>query len=171
MQKNGDCPFAFVKHRLPGRVRLKIPEKRGDFCFFDRLADALTECTDVTQLQLNPPAASVLISYRTENAFQMIADFAEARGLFSLSDKPYDDPPISLSKLPLTALTSNGLSMVDHSLVDVSSGRLDGRSLLFLALLGLAVHQLVRGNVMAPAATLLWYALQLLERENEKNNA
>ncbi|MGZ5044724.1 MAG: hypothetical protein ACXV8P_08025 [Methylobacter sp.] len=36
-------PSAFVKHQLPGRVRLKIPQKRGNVHYFDRLADIFSK--------------------------------------------------------------------------------------------------------------------------------
>lgn len=166
--KDGDIrPNAFIKHQLPGRVRLKIPQKRGDFQYFDYIAERFSDCLGITQLQLNPPAASLLICHETDMAFQKIAEFAEANEIFSLIDMPSDYEAITIPKLPVATITSSGLNIIDNSLLNFSQGRLDGRSLLFLALIGMAAHQMTRGNIMAPAATLLWYALQVLEREND----
>lgn len=166
--KDGDMrPGAFIKHQLPGRVRLKIPQKRGDFQYFDQVAERFADCRGITQLQLNPPAASLLICHETDMTFQTIAEFAEANELFNLIDMPDDYEAITIPKLPVTTITSSGLNILDTSLLNFSQGRLDGRSLLFLALVGMAVHQMTRGHIMAPAATLLWYALQVLEREND----
>jgi hypothetical protein len=160
-------PSAFIKHQLPGRVRLKIPQKKGDFRYFDRIAESFAECLGITQLQLNPPAASILICHRTDTPFQDIVEFAETKSLFSLTEMPKDYEAITIPNLPLATLTSTGLSRIDKSLLSFSHGRLDGRSLLFLALIGLAIHQITRGNIMAPAASLLWYALDVLKQETE----
>ncbi|WP_031432449.1 HMA2 domain-containing protein [Methylomarinum vadi] len=167
MSAPDSIPSAFVKHQLPGRVRLKIPEKKGDFRYFDRVADVFAGSQGITQLQLNPPAASVLISHRDDISFQHIVEFAENNGLFRLTEKPEDYEPLTLPNLPIATLSSIGLDRVDDSLLNLSKNRLDNRSVLFLTLIGLAIHQIARGNIMAPAASLLWYALELLEKENE----
>ena len=64
MTGNNNPPFAYIKHQMPGRVRVKIPQKKGDFRYFDRIAELLTGCPGITQLQLNPPAASILICHK-----------------------------------------------------------------------------------------------------------
>lgn len=160
-------PSAFIKHQLPGRVRLKIPQKRGDVNYFDRLADMFSDCLGITQLKLNPLAASILINHGTDIPFQNIVEFAETKNLFSLTEKPEDQDAIVIPNLPITTLAWAGLNQFDNALLDFSHGRLDARSLLFLGLIGLAVHQTIRGNIMAPAATLLWYAVELLNAEDE----
>ena len=160
-------PSAFIKHQLPGRVRLKIPQKKGDFRYFDRIAESFAECQGITQLQLNPPAASILICHRTDTLFQNIAEFAETKGLFSLTEMPKDYEAIAIPNLPIATLTSLGLNRLDDSLLDFTQGRLNGRSLLFLSLIGLGIHQATKGHIMAPAASFLWYAIELLKQENE----
>lgn len=164
-------PSAFVKHQLPGRVRLKIPQKRGDVNYFDRLAGIFSKFLGITELKLNPSAASILISHRIDLPFQNIVEFAETRNLFSLRENPEDHDSIVIPNLPITTLTSAGLSRVDNALLDFSQGRLDARSLLFMALIGLAIHQATRGNIMVPALTLLGYAVELLNAEDESQIA
>ncbi len=159
-------PSAYIKHQLPGRVRLKIPQKRGDFRYFDLIAELFADCPGITQLQLNPPAASILICHGTETQFLNIAEFAQTNGLFTIIEQP--EETFSIPHLPIPKLTSTGLNRVDESLMGFSQGLLDGRSLLFLALIGLAVRQMTRGAIMGPATTLLWYAFSLLKEENEK---
>ncbi|MGZ4971104.1 MAG: hypothetical protein ACXV7H_16465, partial [Methylobacter sp.] len=68
--------------------------------------------------------------------------------------------------LPIAVLTATGLNRFDESLMDLSQGRIDSRSLFMLTLTGLAIHQITRGNIMAPASSLLWYAIELLREEN-----
>jgi hypothetical protein len=167
MSNNENHPFAYIKHQLPGRVRLKIPQKRGDFRYFDRIAELFTDCPGITQLQLNPPAASILICHVTEIDFLNIAEFAQTKGLFTIIEQP-EEEGFSIPYLPIPKLTSTGLNRLDESLMDFSQGRLDGRSLLILALIGLSVRQITKGHVLGPASTLLWYAFSLLKEENEK---
>lgn len=167
MTNNQNHPSAYIKHQLPGRVRLKIPQKRGDLRYFDRISELFTDCPGITQLQLNPPAASILICHGTETDFLNIAEFAQTNGLFRIIDQP-EEETFSIPYLPIPTLTSTGLSRVDESLMDFSQGRLDGRSLLFLSLIGLAVRQMAKGHIIGPASTLLWYAFSVLKEENNK---
>lgn len=166
MTNNENHPSAYIKHQLPGRVRLKIPRKKGDFGYFDRIAKLFAECPGITQLQLNAPAASILICHITETDFLNIAEFAQTNGLFTITEQP--EETFSIPYLPIPKFTSKGLNRVDESLMDFSQGLLDGRSLLILALIGLAVRQMAKGHIMGPASTLLWYAFSLLKEENKK---
>ncbi|MDO9418228.1 HMA2 domain-containing protein [Pararhizobium sp.] len=166
MTNSENHPSAYIKHQLPGRVRLKVPQKKGDFDYFDRLAKLFADCHGISQLQLNPPAASILICHGTETPFLNIAEFAQTNGLFTIIEQP--EETFSIPYLPIPKFTSKGLNRVDESLMDFSQGLLDGRSLLILTLIGLAVRQMTKGNIMGPATTLLWYAFSLLKAENEK---
>jgi hypothetical protein len=166
MTNNENYPSAYIKHQLPGRVRLKIPQKRGDFRYFDRIAELFTGYKGITQLQLNPPAASILICHATKINFLNIAEFAQTNGLFTIIEQP--EETFSIPHLPIAKLTSTSLGRLDDSLMDFSRGRLDGRSLLIMALIGLAARQMTRGHVLGAASSLLWYAFRLLKEENEK---
>lgn len=159
-------PVAYIKHQLPGRVRLKIPQKKGDFEYFDRIAELFSVCPDVSQLQLNPVAGSLLICHGTETQFLNIAEFAHSNGLFTLIDPP--EEIITIPHVPLARLTANGLGNIDELLMGFSRGRLDSRTLLIMALIGLAVRQGSRGNMMGAASSLIWYAFRLLKEESEK---
>lgn len=170
MTKDEIPPSAFIKHHLPGRVRLKIPQKRGNINYFDRLADLFSECIGITELKLNPSVASVLICHRPDLPFQNIVEFAKTQGLFTLTEKPEDHEAIVIPNLPITTLAWAGLDQVDDSLLDFSQGRLNVRSLVFLSLVGLAIYQIKRGSIMAPAASLLWYAFGLVNAESEDLN-
>ncbi len=167
MTNREDQPYAYIKHQLPGRVRLKIPQKRGDFGYFDRIAELFADCRGITQLQLNPPAASVLICHVTGTDFLNIVEFAQTNGLFTVIEQP-EEETFSIPHLPIPKLTSKGLNRIEESLMDFSQGRLDGRSLLILILIGLSARQITKGHILGPASTLLWYAFSLLKEENEK---
>jgi hypothetical protein len=167
MTSNERYPSAYIKHQLPGRVRLKIPQKRGVFRYFDHIAEVFSGCPGITQLQLNPSAASILICHVTETDFLSIAEFAQTNGLFTIVEQP-EEETFTIPYLPIPKLTSTNLNRLDESLMDFSQGRLDGRSLLFLSLIGLAVRQMTKGHILGPASTLLWYAFSVLKAENNK---
>lgn len=169
MINSDNHPSAYIKHQLPGRVRLKIPQKKGDFGYFDRIAELFSNCPGITQLQLNPPAASILICHVPETEFLNIAEFAQANGLFTITEQA--EQTFTMPFLPIPTFTSKGLNRVDESLMGFSQGLLDGRSLLILALIGLAVRQITKGHIMGPASTLLWYAFSLLKDETKKTFA
>ncbi|MGZ8915585.1 MAG: hypothetical protein ACXW1Z_21080, partial [Methylobacter sp.] len=109
----------------------------------------------------------ILICHSTEAEFSKIAEFAQTNGLFTIIEQP-EEEAFSIPYLPIPKLTSTGLNLLDESLMDFSQGRLDGRSLLFLSLIGLAVRQMAKGHIMGPASTLLWYAFSVLKEENNK---
>jgi hypothetical protein len=166
MTGNDNPPFAYIKHQMPGRVRVKIPPKKGDFRYFDRIAESFADCPGITQLQLKPSAASILICHGTETDFLNITEFAQTNGLFTIIEQP--EEALTIPYLPIPMLASIGLNRLDESLMNFSRDRLDGRSLLFLALIGLAVRQMTKGHLLGPASTLLWYAFSVLKAENNK---
>ena len=59
-------PIAYVEHQIPGRLRLRIPERRGDVTFFQRVVGALSKVPDVTELDGSPLTGSVRIRYRVQ---------------------------------------------------------------------------------------------------------
>lgn len=159
-------PKAYIKHQLAGRVRLKIPQKRNDEAYFEAVADAFADCEAITQLQLNPQAASLLIQHGSA-PFSDIAAFAASAGLFALVAQ--DDPDLpAVEHASVAGLSSLVASQLDHKLADLSAGRIDVRSALFVAFMGLTIHEAAKGHVMAPASTFLWRAIQLLNKKNEK---
>jgi hypothetical protein len=103
MNGNKGHPAAYIKHQLPGRVRLKIPQKKGDFDYFDRIADLFSDCPGITQLQFNPPAASILICHEEGTHFLTIVEFAQTNGLFTIIEQPEDI--FTIPHLPLAKLT------------------------------------------------------------------
>jgi hypothetical protein len=161
-----DLPKAYIKHQLTGRARVKIPQKRGDEVYFETLAEAFAQCETITQLQLNPQAASLLIQYGSA-PFSEIAAFAVNAGLFTLVEQDDADLPAT-EHSSVASISSILASRLDHKLADLSAGRIDVRSVLFVAFMGLTIREAAKGHVMAPASTFLWRALQLLNKKNEK---
>jgi hypothetical protein len=144
---------AHIAHESAGRLRVRVPARRGNEGFFQQAVDALASMPGVSHVQANPVTASILVLHEREVA--NVAEFAEQQRLFRLDPEPS-------SGLPAAVRVSAALRRIDHTLFGARGGQAELRTVAFLALLALATHQTVKGNVMAPAVTLLWYALTLL---------
>jgi hypothetical protein len=55
---------AYVAHCLKNRLRITIPGRRGDRCYFSNLQRSLSAHADVLKVGVNPLAASVVIRCR-----------------------------------------------------------------------------------------------------------
>lgn len=160
-------PTAYIKHRMPGRVRLKIPAKRGDEAYFEALAETLAGCDQIRQLQLNPPTASLLIQH-DDAPLDSVVDYAAAAELFIVAEGGDGDSDLpALDNLSVASWSSLGVSQFDQQLSQLSAGRVDLRSLFFLGFMGLTIHQAAKGHIMSPASTFFWRALELLNNKNE----
>ncbi len=159
-------PSAYVKHQLPGRVRLKIPQKKGDAGYFARIAKLFAKFPGIIQLQFNTTSGTVLILHdEAESQFGNISEFAQANGLFRITEPPPEET-FSIPHQPIATLTSTSLNRFDKSLIELSQGLIDSRSFFVLTLTGLAAHQITKGNIMTPAISLFWYAIELLREEH-----
>jgi hypothetical protein len=55
----------------------------------------------------------------------------------------------------------SGIATVDEGLAEGTSGHFDLRTLAVIGLLGVAFHQLYRGNIVGPAIPMLMSAMEL----------
>jgi hypothetical protein len=127
---------ALVAHRLPGRLRLRLPLMRGDAAFFEQLrADIGARLTDVL-VRVNARSASVLVT-GPESSVARIEALAREQAWFDVVD---------------------GYGGLYGSMPASMPGDAGHRPALIALLLALAAVQILRGQIMVPAATLLWYA-------------
>lgn len=164
---DANLPKAYIKHQMPGRVRLKIPQMRGNEPYFEHLAEAFADCDAISQIQLNSQAASLLIQHGS-NPFSAVAEFAGNANLFILVAEGADELPAVRARASIAAWSSSGVSQLDQKLAQLSEGRFDLRSIFFLGFVGLAAHQAAKGRIMSPASTFLWRAIELLNSKNDK---
>jgi len=146
-------PAAHLAHELSGRTRLKIPSECGNTNYFDRVCRDLAECPGIGRIEINSRTGSLLILH-TESIAR-IATFARDRDLFILQDK-------NTPRHTTLSHAAQKLAQLDAAITRFSLGDLDMRSLMFIILLMVSVLQVFRGQILAPASTLLWYALDLL---------
>lgn len=130
-------PAARVAHDACGRVRLRVDAKRGDSEFFDRVASDLREASGVASVEANPFTGSLLVCHA--GGASAVAEIARRKKLFAVAPAQTKDS------------RTGGVS-----------GSVDGRAITALALVGLAAYQVSRGNLLAPASTLLSDAVKLL---------
>lgn len=144
-------PSAHIAHALAGRLRIRIPARRRDSGYFASLADAFGAMSGIEGVEVNPLTGSLLL-YHTISSEQ-ISEFAERRALFRLVPEHNESAPSLSTRL------SSGLQVIDSKIRGVSDGSLDFWGAVFLVLVAMSIVQLAQGHILAPASTLLWYAL------------
>jgi len=142
--------MATIAHRMPGRIRLSIPARRGDDAFFSELADRFSELPDVQRARPNARAGSILLEH-TGDA-QAILQWAAAAQLLDVTPT-----------VPATTDDRPGLLSAQAPTIRLVSGRdIDPTFMAGVVFLGMGLVQLARGRVMVPAATAFWYAISVL---------
>jgi Heavy metal associated domain 2 len=151
-------PQAHLCHFASGRLRVKIPEKRRDEAFFDTVKERLSSWDSVQRVEVNPLTASVLVEF--SNLAALFVDNSLKNDLFEV-----DLDVLSALGEPPRALTDHAaasLHKADEAIRRWTVGAGDLRSAVFVFLVGAGLVQMLRGNIAAPAATLFWYAGDML---------
>lgn len=152
----GEPAKAYVAHRTSGRLRLRVPSRRGDMLFFEQMRARLSDLPDIISVEANPATAGFLLRVRDSTA---IEEQIEAEGLLTLLDREalerLDEQPVGD--------TRHGIKVLRQGLTGLARGRPSFGTLVFVSLLSSGLVQLARGNVLAPAASLFWYASNVLQ--------
>ncbi len=158
-------PTAYVVHRVGGRVRLRIREKREDFDYFDAVRERLGALSDLAEVQVNEGTGSIILTHPQVSYGELRAALTRV-DLFEVAEGP---EPGQHALAPLLS----GIGRVDQAISRATSGNTDLRALLFLCVLATAVYQALRGNILSPAWTLVWNGLDLVTRidDIESNGA
>ena len=150
------APPAYIVHQVHGRLRLRVPEMRGDPDYFEEVADVLAERTDDIRVRTNHVTGSVLLLHPLTSYEELETALLDL-DLFELSFDP--EPDVNA----LTPLVS-GIDAINRSLSDSTSGRVDLRTVVVIVVLALVLRQALRGEVVGPAFTMLWSTLDLAMR-------
>ena len=151
-------PKAYRVHSIPGRIRFKIPERRGDHAFFDEIAELLRRFSAVTQVECNPLTGSLLLHHLGDNDGEPMQ--AALNALAEIVELELSLPPVA------RGLRAEVIE-VDQSIQRFTRGALDLSTATALGLLALAGIQLLRGQQPVIAVSLAWYATELLRRWKE----
>ncbi len=142
----------YLVHQLPGRVRLR---PRGTALSPEELSlltEAMARLPGVIACVGRLVTGSLIVEH--DGDFSRIAEDAASQGLFELAEAP-EPKPVGL-------IAEEGLTYADLRLRELSNGQFDLRSALGTLILGLAVLQLARGQIVGPAMTLLLQSIDLL---------
>jgi hypothetical protein len=131
-------PVAHIQHQLPGRVRLRVPSKRGEVPFFEKVVRELSMHPAVRELTATPLTGTITLHY--SEPLQPITAAAVDQGLFETCRL---EPQTSASgSKPAPRLSE-------------ASGFAEG---IAAGLSGLSLFQAARGRVLGSATENLWHA-------------
>lgn len=148
---------AHVVHSVPGRIRLRVHNRRHHRQFFQHVEERLNQLPQVKSVESDPLTGSVLVHHSGNIADLLVA--AATSGLGELVD--LGPPPAVAEQIRAEVAT------FDELVQRVTSGQLDLTTLAMFGLFTLAGVQLVTGNQPVIAITLAWYASELLRRWEE----
>lgn len=144
-------PAAHIVHRLRRRLRLKVPDKRGDADWLAGTASRLERVSGVKRVEIRVVSGSLLIHHRTDAGLE---ERLAAVGLFRITDDHVASPPV------LDPII-DGMSRSHRKLERRTGGRANLPTVLVVLLVLTAFVQTLRGQILPPAVSLLWYAATL----------
>jgi hypothetical protein len=150
---------AYLTHSVAGRFRIKIPARRHDHAYFTRLQQLIAEHEQVDAVRVNSLSAGLFIEH-SGLALEQLQQFARDHALFGLQQGV---PPLT----PVVDSAAEKLQALNRQLTTSTDQSFDLRGVAFVLLVVFGVRQLIRGNLMGPAATLFWYAFQMLMQANK----
>ncbi|MGD8312163.1 MAG: hypothetical protein PVJ66_06160 [Gammaproteobacteria bacterium] len=149
-------PVACIVHQVRGRIRLRIREKRQDETYFEDARSLLESLPGIVQVSVNSSTASIVMHHELPNN-DVLLERLDDCGLFVLGTE-------SAQQTTTFAPLRNGLSGIEQALKSGTAGSVDLRTLAFLGMMGLTLHQILRGQVLGPALPMLWNAFSLIDR-------
>lgn len=171
-------PLAYVAHQSRGRLRLKVPSRRGDGSYFAALVQELSKHGAIQELRADPRRAGLVIHH--DGLADAIIALAAEEDLFLMA--PGDIEPsgrVSPTMLDTTAIALSGLALAQAAGGELlgsasesfwsayGSLRILRRPGLAALFTGFGVVQLIRGEIMGSASSLLFYCL-LMRRQAEE---
>lgn len=154
-----NLPSGRISHLSTGRLRIRLPEKRRDEAFFQRVAAQLSDWESVERVEINPLTASVLILFRDADA--LFAEMERRNRPFTIASDP--EAVNGTQRQVLTDRVTKLWKEGDKALRRFSGGQTDLRSAAFAVLVATAAYQALRGRIFPPAGTLLWDAGEMLK--------
>lgn len=162
-------PEAFITHFITGRVRIKIPSKKGDESFFLSMKDRFSSFPGVQKIEINPLTGSLLILHSFDPKLldiTQIKAYTELNSLFRLEGAASAGKEESLNIRKKFGETFQGFN---ENMKELTSGEIDLPTLAFMLLLGVGIYQIGVGNFTAPAwYVAFWYAMNIFMQGEAK---
>lgn len=167
-------PIAILEHEIPRRLRLRIPERRGDASFFQWVVEALSQHSEIEEIVANPLTGSLLVHH--SGSAQAILAAATEQRLFEVGrtnrrkansttprtkPTPLDPVATGLSGLALFQVARGQVagSAAENFWNAYGAQRILGRPEIVAGFALLGIVQVLRGRLFSSAASLLFYSL------------
>jgi hypothetical protein len=139
---------AVIAHRMPGRIRLRIAEKRSDSVYFSALSATLAGSDTVRNVKTNPSTGSVVVEF--SGSLNALIEQLQRHDVYTFLGQSLPEKPAALAR--------NGLGMNTFTIVS-------GRDINPLFMLGsmlalVGIVQTLRGKILIPSLSAFWYALE-----------
>jgi len=171
-------PVAYVEHQLPGRIRLRVPSRRGDVPFFERVVRELSKHPSMRELTASSVTGTITLRYceplqpiTTAAADQKLFETGRSEPQNGRSKSKQDSTlregsglvaatAVGLSGLGLFQVAQGNVlgSAVENLWYAFGAQRIFGRPDIALAFAALGIYQLVRGQIFGAASSLFFYA-------------
>jgi hypothetical protein len=153
------APLAYVTHRTPHRLRIKIPSRRGDSVYFSRLQSFFMQQKNVERAEANPLTGSLLLVSR-----EGLANPSAVIG----TDEWFELRENGSAPQLVTQRMMSSFRAVDRQVEQFSGGELDIASIALIGLVIAGIYQVSVGNFAAPAwYTAFWYATSIAVKSDK----
>jgi len=149
-----------IAHQIDGRTRLRVGTRPADPVLLTAFVDRLAQQPGIETLDLRETTGSLVIEHPSMDAVQFAECVMRAGGEIL-------DENVAVQSHDNLAVVREGMSNVDKMLTQLSAGGVDMRTLSFLILFTFGIVQLVRGQIMMPAFSFLWYAFELVKKDSD----
>lgn len=152
-------PAAHISHLTKGRMRIKIPSKKGDHNYLLSLEKRFADFEGIKTMKINPVTESLLFIHSSDAG--AIAAYALTNDLFILEEK--GSFPVGLHQR-----VSGAFKIIDGGLKSATSGEIDIGGFAFLVPLSFGVYQISVGNIAAlPWYAAFWYAMNIFLKSGQ----
>lgn len=150
-----EVPEAHISHQSPGRLRIRIPSRRGDAVYFSEVRGQLSRLRRFPQLDVNPLTGGVLLAGEPIDP-AAIAEYGHKQNLFRLK-------LAHTASKPLMHAVAEPVARIDDAMKRLTGGTIDLPGSVFLLLLGFGIYEIARGRLSIPPwYTAFWYAFGLM---------
>nr|NJM03101.1 hypothetical protein [Desulfobacula sp.] len=153
-------PQAIIKHRLAGRIRIRItgPGRRKNE-YFGTLEARIRQEFNFQTVLIRPETGSMVLADPNLD-LETLARFGQSQGLFLLETGK------SPSRNLVAGHSKRYIEKLNHGIRKISRGRLDMSGSIFFLLIFHAMGEIIRGNLALPSwFTALWFASTLYNRD------
>jgi hypothetical protein len=145
---------AIIVHQMEGRMRLRVPDMRGDAKFFQQASESLEALEDIFSVSTRSFTGSILIEH-DDLDIDELRTWANEKDLFEIADAATPKH----EGYSIAQMAQHEMSRVDDTLKQGSEGRFDLLSVLMMISVGLLINEFLNGRLAAGSFALIWYAL------------